>query len=117
MFATYVSAPRVRTYAGAALVAGAFGIAALASAGTASALSSADDTFLNDISAQGIGYDSPKAAIVNAHQVCAALDGGADPVDIGMEILDNTDLTTDQVATFVVTSVGDYCPDHSALFG
>ena len=34
-----------------------------------------------------------------------------------MEILDNTDLTTDQVAIFVVSAVDNYCPEHSVLFG
>ena len=97
MFATH----RLTKFAGTALVAGALGLAAVATAGTAGALSSADDTFLTEISAEGISYDSPKAAISAAHDVCFALDEGADPVDLGMEILEATDLTTDQAAVFV----------------
>ena len=107
----------VTKLAGTALVAGALGLAALATAGTAGALSSVDNTFLTEIAAEGIAYDSPKAAISTAHEVCFALDDGADPVDLGMEIMDNTDLTTDQVATFVVSSVSNYCPEHGDLFG
>ncbi|KUI20156.1 hypothetical protein AU193_16470 [Mycobacterium sp. GA-1285] len=111
------TAPRVRRWTGIALAAGAFGLAAVAGAGTAAALSSEDDMFLSEISAEGIAYDTPKAAIGTAHDVCARLDGGADPVDLGLEILENTDLTTEQVATFVVASVDHYCPGNGVLFG
>ncbi len=74
---------RLTKFAGTALVAGALGLAAVATAGTAGALSSTDDAFLTEISAEGISYDSPKAAISDAHDVCCALDDGADPVDLG----------------------------------
>ena len=79
MFATH----RLTKFAGTALVAGALGLAAVATAGTAGAVSSTDDTFLTEISGEGIAYDSPKAAIYDAHDVCNALDDGADPVDLG----------------------------------
>jgi hypothetical protein len=102
-------------FAGTALVAGALALAAVATAGTAAAVSSADDTFLSEIRSEGISYDSPKAAIANAHYVCSALDKGAKPVDLGQEILDNTDLTTHQAAVFVVSSVGTYCPEYESL--
>jgi hypothetical protein len=107
----------VTKFAGTAVVAGALGLAAFAAAGTAGAMSSADDNFLTDISAEGIGYDSPQSAISAAHDVCSAIDRGADPVDLGMEIKDGSDLTTDQVATFVVSAVGNYCPEYGGLFG
>jgi hypothetical protein len=107
---------RFTEFAGTAVVAGALGLAAIATAGTAGAVSSVDDAFLSEISAEGIAYDTPRAAISNAHYVCDALDEGADPVDLGMEILDNTDLTTDQAAVFVVASVGNYCPENGVLF-
>jgi uncharacterized protein DUF732 len=112
MFAQY----GVTKLAGTALVAGALGLAALATAGTAAAVSSANDTFLTEISAEGIAYDSPKAAISAAHDVCFALEEGADPVDLGVEILDNTDLTTDQAAVFILASVDNYCPEFGVLF-
>ena len=106
----------VTKFAGTAIVAGALGLAAFASAGTAYALSSADDNFLSDITAEGIAYDSPRSAISLGHDVCVAFDDGADPVDLGMEIMKATDLTTDQVATFVVSAVDNFCPEYGGLF-
>jgi len=107
---------RLTKFAGSALVAGAFGLAAVAGAGTAGAVSSTDDGFLTEISSEGISYDTAKAAIQNAHYVCSALDDGANPVDLGQEILDNTDLTTHQAAVFVVTAVNAYCPEYTGYF-
>jgi hypothetical protein len=107
---------RFAKFAASALVAGGLGLAAVATAGTAGAISSSDDTFLAEISAEGISYDSQKDAIYAAHDVCIALDEGADPVDLGMEILDATDLTTDQAAVFVLASVDTYCPELGSVF-
>jgi hypothetical protein len=107
---------RLTKFAGTALVACAFGLAAVTNAGTAGAVSSTDDTFLTEISSEGISYDTPKAAIQNAHYVCSALDDGADPADLGLEILDNTDLTTHQAAVFVVSAVNAYCPEYTGYF-
>jgi hypothetical protein len=107
---------RITKFTGTALVAGALGLAAVAAAGTAGAVSSTDDAFLTEISSEGISYDTPKAAISNAHYVCTALDNGAHPVDLGQEILNNTDLTTHQAAVFVVTSVNVYCPQYTGYF-
>ena len=112
MFAT----ARLTKFAGTALVAGSLGLGAVATAGTAGAVSSTDDSFLTEISSEGIAYDTPKAAIQNAHYVCSALDDGADPVDLGVEILDNSDLTTHQAAVFVVTAVNAYCPEYTGYF-
>jgi hypothetical protein len=44
-------------------------LAALAAAATASA-SSVDDEFLTNIDAEGIAFDSAKAAVQDAHLVC-----------------------------------------------
>jgi hypothetical protein len=106
----------VTKFAGTAVIAGALGLAAFAAAGNAAAMSSADDNFLTDITAQNISYDSPQSAIAVAHDVCGAIDNGADPVDLGLEIKDTTDLTTDQVATFVVSAVDNFCPEYGDLF-
>jgi hypothetical protein len=106
----------VTKFAGTAVIAGALGLAAFAAAGNAAAMSSADDNFLTDITAHNISYDSPQSAIAVAHDVCGAIDNGADPVDLGLEIKDTTDLTTDQVATFVVSAVHNYCPEYGSLF-
>ena len=67
-----VATHRFTKFAGTALVAGALGLAAVAAAGTAGAVSSVDDAFLTEISSEGISYDTPKAAISNA-TTCAAL--------------------------------------------
>jgi hypothetical protein len=75
-------ARQVTTLAGTALVAGALGLAAVATSGTAAALRSADDTFVKAITAEGIGYDSSRTAINGAHHVCAALYAGASPADL-----------------------------------
>ena len=107
---------RITKFAGSALVAGALGLAAVAAAGTAGAVSSTDDAFLTEITSEGITYDTAKAAISNAHYVCSSLDDGAHPVDLGQEILDNTDLTTHQAAVFVVASVNVYCPEYTGYF-
>jgi Protein of unknown function (DUF732) len=98
-------------FAGGAVIAAGLGLAAFAGAGTAAA-ATADDVFLADIRAEGIAYDSPRVAIENAQTVCSLLDTGADPVDVGNELLANTDLTTRQAAAFVVLSVGTYCPEY-----
>ncbi len=111
MFATH----RVTKFAATAIAATGLGLAALAGAGTASALTSVDDEFLSAISDEGIAYDSPRVAISNAQYVCGAIDDGADPLDLGDEILGNTDLTTHQAAVFVVESVFNYCPENEAL--
>lgn len=100
--------------AGLALAAGAVG---LATAGTASAITSADDAaFLADIRHEGISYESPVEVISNARAVCAELDSGTDATDIGLDILSHTDLTTRQAAAFVVTAIGYYCPQHTGAF-
>ncbi len=112
MFATH----RVTKFAATAIAATGLGLAAFAGAGTAGALSSTDDEFLSNISDEGIAYDSPRTAVSNARiRVRIAIDDGADPLDLGDEILANTDLTMHQAAVFVVESVFNYCPEHTAL--
>lgn len=106
----------VAKLAGIAIIAGALGLAAVATAGAAGALISIDDSFLADISAEGIGYDNPKDAIYAAHDVCFALDDSADPVDLAMQLLESTDPTTQQAAIFVVAAVDNYCPEYSPYF-
>lgn len=100
---------------GIALTAGLLG---LAGAGTASAITSADDSaFLADIRYEGISYESAVEVISNAHEVCADLDAGVDATGIGLDILEHTDLNTRQAAAFIVMSIGYYCPQHTGAFG
>ncbi len=110
-----VTTNRAAGFAATAVAAAGLGFAALAGAGAAGALSSVDDVFLANISDEGIEYDSAATAISNAHYVCNAIDDGADPLDLGDEILANTDLTTRQAAVFVVESVFTYCPEYTVL--
>ena len=109
-------AHKIAKLAGTALVAGTFGLAAVATAGTAGALSSADNQFLADIESEGIGYDSPTAAIADAHDVCSQLDDGASVGGLGREILQNSDLSAHQAAVIIVSAVENYCPEHADLF-
>jgi hypothetical protein len=106
---------RVTKFAATAIAAAGIGLAGIASAATASALTSVDDDFLAEISSQDIAYDSPRVAVENAHYVCGALDDGASPIDLGDEILSQTDLDVEQAAFFVVASIANYCPEHEAL--
>lgn len=95
----------------------ALGLAAFASAGTASAITSqTDSAFLSDIAHEGISYDSAADVIGNAHQVCSELKSGATGKDIGLDILAHTDLTTRQAAAFVVMSIDYYCPQYNGTF-
>jgi uncharacterized protein DUF732 len=107
---------RFSRFACAVLAAGALGLAAVATAGTAGAIRSSNDAFLTDLASEGISYDNAKTAISDAHRVCESLDAGADPVHLGTEILEHTDLTTRQAAVFVVSAVDNYCPEYRPLF-
>ena len=112
MVSTFVRTALVTTMSGLAL-----GLAAFASAGTASAITSQTDTaFLSEIADEGISYDSASAVIGNAHQVCSELKAGASGTDIGGDILAHTDLTTRQAAAFVVMSIDYYCPQYTDAF-
>jgi hypothetical protein len=111
MFAHHITKIAATAVTGAAL-----GLAALATAGSASALTSADDAFLADIESAGIGYDDASVAVSNAHAVCDALDAGYAPEDIAIELLSLNDLTVNQAATIVVASVEAYCPTYEVLF-
>ena len=102
---------RIAKIATTALAASAFGLAAFAGAATASA-GSVDDEFLTNIDAEGIAFDSAKAAVQDAHLVCSYLADGATGVSIGGDIMDNTDLSAHQAAVFVVEAASAYCPGY-----
>ena len=106
MFSNRIAAVTASTIAAAA-----FGLAALTGAATASA-GTVDDRFLTNIDAEGIAFDSPAAAIEDAHLVCSYLADGDTGVTIAGEILDNSDLTARQAAVFVVEATSAYCPAY-----
>ena len=99
-----------------ALTAAALGLAAFAGAAAASA-SSVDDEFLTNIDAEGIAFDSARAAISDAHLVCTSIAGGQPATSVGHDIIDNSDLSIHQAAVFVVESVSAYCPGYLTELG
>ena len=104
---------RFTKFATTAIVAGALGLAAVASAGTASALTGENTQFFADIEEAGIGYDSPAAAVKNARAVCALLADGESAAEISSEIVSNSDLSKRQANAFVVASVDSFCPKYA----
>lgn len=99
-----------------ALTAATLGLAAFAGAATAAA-SSVDDEFLTNIDAEGIAFDSARAAISDVHLVCTSIAGGQPATSVGHEIVSNSDLSIHQAAVFVVESVSAYCPGYLTELG
>lgn len=89
------------------------GLAAVAGAGTASALTGDNTQFFADIEEAGIGYDSEIAAIKNAQTVCSLLADGESATAISSEIVSNSDLSTRQANAFVVASAESFCPKYA----
>lgn len=107
---------RAATFVATAAAAAGLGLAALTSAATAGA-SSADDTFIQVISDQGIEPPSAEEAISLAHDVCNVLDSGGDLVDAVTTVSDYTELDAHDSAYIVGASIGTYCPEHEAVIG
>jgi hypothetical protein len=101
-------------FVGAAAVASTLGLAALASAGVASA-SSADDTFVSVLRDEGIVAPSAREAISTGHAVCAVFDEGLSLIDAVSAVSDTTGLGMEDAAFFVGASVATYCPEHEEL--
>ncbi|MGU3502048.1 DUF732 domain-containing protein [Mycobacterium sp. C31M] len=106
-------------FAAATVAAGALGLAAMTTAGTASAfpvaplapaLANVDDIYLTNVYAEGISYPSDFDAIDDALLVCDYLAAGRDGTDISVEIMSNSDLSAHQAATIVVEASSAYCP-------
>ena len=103
---------RIATLAATAVVTTGLGLVSFLSAAAAAA-TTVDDYFLSVISDADIAYESPTAAISNAHGVCDALGDGQSATSLGRQILTNSDLNPNQAAVFVVASVNAYCPAYS----
>jgi hypothetical protein len=103
-------------FVGAAAVASTLGLAALASAGVASA-SSADDTFVSVLRDEGIVAPSAREAISTGHAVCAVFDEGLSLIDAVSAVSHTTGLEMEDAAFFVGASVATYCPEHEELIG
>jgi Protein of unknown function (DUF732) len=104
---------RIATLVGTVATGAALSVAALASAGVASAAST-DDSFLNFISQHGVGFSSPQGAIADAHRVCQYIANGNSPVSAVKEIQSDTNLTRDEAVAFVAASVVAYCPQYDS---
>jgi Protein of unknown function (DUF732) len=63
----------------------------------------------------GCGARATASVCVRWHHVCESVDAGVDAVDLGAEMLANTDLTTHQAAVFVVSSADHCCPEYGPL--
>ena len=101
--------PRLAKLAVTTIAAGAFGLAAMAGSGTASA-NTVDDRFLTSVADAGITYKSNQAAFDDAALVCKSLASGQTGSDVMASIESDTDLTSSQAATLVVESTYAYCP-------
>lgn len=109
---------RLITFTGTAIVAAGLGLAAVATAGTASALTGDkgvgdNSKFFTEIDQAGIGYDSQAVAVKNAQQVCALLADGRPASSISSELQKNTNLSSRQASAFVSASVGTFCPTYA----
>jgi hypothetical protein len=104
---------RVSAVLTSAIGAAAIGVTALATSASAVA-STADDTFIAQMKAVGVTFDSPQAAVKTGHQVCKDLAAGQSGTEIAREILSQTDLTTKQAAAFVVNATNIYCPQYAS---
>jgi|ERR1700724_3469968 len=104
--------PRITAAVTTAIGAAAVGLA-VATAGAAGA-STADDTFITEMSGMGVTFTSPQEAIKEGHQVCKELAAGKTGTDVATEVLSQTDLTTKQAAYFVVDAARAYCPQLSS---
>jgi hypothetical protein len=96
------------------IVAGtALGVAALASAGTASA-SKVDDDFVALVQRQGLPIKSGPAVVRAAGVVCQSFADGESMSSIAKDIVSATALETRQAALFIVDSVFTYCPQYTS---
>lgn len=102
---------RLSTVVALATIVGTLVIAFVAGIGAAGART-IDDDFLTNIDAAGIVFDSERAAVQDAHLVCAYLADGETGASIGADIMANTDLTVHQTAVFLVESAAAYCPGY-----
>jgi hypothetical protein len=104
--------PRITAAVTTAFGAAAVGLA-VATAGAAGA-STTDDAFIAQMTNVGITFTSPQEAVKEGHQVCRELAAGKTGTDVATEVLSQTDLTTKQAASFVVTATNAYCPQLSS---
>jgi hypothetical protein len=104
MFTPRLIKPAVRT----ALAVGTLGLAALLTAGTASA-EAADAQFLGALQQQGIGFGDTQSAITVAHHTCDALSHGMTPSDISNKLAGANARIDRQTAVLIVVDAAQAC--------
>jgi hypothetical protein len=100
-----------KSLAGAALAAGAFGLAAVSSAATAGAVTASDSTFLANLQQAGISGDS-SAELSLGHAVCQALQSGESPQNIVNDVAHATSLSAKGAHNFTLLAAQAYCPQY-----
>jgi len=98
--------------AGTTVTAAALSLAALGFAGTAGAVSSVDEAFLAQLTADGITPPSAAAAVSEARTVCKALDQGYSSRDVINAVAKSTGLSANGAKTFAVDAASAYCPQY-----
>lgn len=76
-----------------------------------------DDTFVKVLAQDGVGPSGSVADLVaTGHQICDDIKQGADPVDVGVAVLQANAgrLSTQQAAWVVVAAIKVLCPDQES---
>jgi hypothetical protein len=101
----------IKSLAGTALAAGAFGLASVLSAATAGAVTASDSTFLANLQQAGISGDS-SAELSLGHAVCQALQSGESPNNVVNDVARETSLSAKGARNFALLSAQAYCPQY-----
>jgi Protein of unknown function (DUF732) len=86
----------------------------LGAAGATAYADANDDAFIAALSAKGINFASPQAAIVAGHEVCDELGLGRTPVQVATDVTRNSNLDGYHAGYFVGLAVRTYCPQHGS---
>lgn len=114
MTRTQIRNPSLLLLLVAAGVVPAAGLLGVLGATPAAQATGSDDAFLAALTAKGINYESPDAAIHSAHLVCQELDSGAPPQQVANDVMNNSHLDGYHAGYFVGVSIRAYCPKYQA---
>lgn len=112
MTRTYIRNPSVLLLLLAAGVVPATGLLGALGATPAAHATGGDDAFLAALTAKGINYESPDAAIHSAHLVCQELDSGEPPQQVANDVMTNSHMDGYHAGYFVGVSIRAYCPKY-----
>lgn len=74
----------------------------------------ADNTFTAALTAKGINFASPQAAIIAGHEVCDELGLGRTQLQVATDVTRNSNLDGYHAGYFVGLAVRTYCPQHAS---